>query len=152
MIWYLAGPIDFGNEKSWKEELKRLIKLSNECDNVLLFDPDTYNFNKITPSISKYIHDVNMAAIDYANGIICKWMSGQISVGTPIELYYAIQKRKSIILITDMDKSSIYVNYISNESAAVVKSIEAAYDAIIKLEQPKNDKEFSRVAISPYSS
>jgi nucleoside 2-deoxyribosyltransferase len=137
MIWYLAGPIDFDKDRdiqSWKQKLKELCKNSGRCNNILLFDPDTYSFNKITSDISTYIHDVNMAAIDHADGLIVRWMSGQISVGTPIELYYAIQQHKKIILVTDMVNSSVYINFIANHSTVVVKDVDKAYGEMLRWE------------------
>ncbi|KKM15448.1 hypothetical protein LCGC14_1695970 [marine sediment metagenome] len=135
MIWYLCGSIDYAKDStSWKEEFKALCKNSG-LSNILLYDPDTFAFNKITFEISEYIHDINMAAIDHADGLIARWMSGQISVGSPIELYYAVQHHKKIILITDMADSSVYMNFIAAHSTVVVEDVNKAYGEILKLEQ-----------------
>ena len=119
MIWYLAGAIDYEEDKgsTWREELKKRVQQSYpEIGSVVFFDPVTpYMFNKTDEAAATYIHDMNMQAIDRADGIIARIMKGQTVVGTPIELYYTILKRKPIILLTDMEES-VYIRYIRAHS------------------------------------
>jgi len=132
MNYYLCGPVDFaGGDKSWKQALKELCK--NHRD-ILLFDPDTYTFNVINERISNYIYNVNMGAIDYADALIARWMHGQVAVGTPIELFYAIQHEKAIILITDMAETSVYLNYIASRCHFVTPNLNEVYGELLKLE------------------
>ena len=133
MIYYLAGPIDFVSSKeSWKDELKRA------CDGVkyeiVLFDPDTYFFTKLGKQTSEYIHDVNMFAIERADALVVRWMKGQISVGTPMELYYAVQKGKYLILITDMADVSVYINFVAS-FGVVVPDMHSAFSAMCQFEE-----------------
>jgi nucleoside 2-deoxyribosyltransferase len=145
MIYYLAGPIDLVSkeeDKNWKDELKDVCKGIRH--NIVFFDPTTYFFTKLDDATSTYIHDVNMYAIDEADALICRWMTGKISVGTPMELYYAIQRRKHIILITDMADQSVYINYVSNRGT-VVPDINSAYRAICEFEENPTIKEQKRL-------
>ena len=137
MIGYLAGPIDYHpGEGNWKMQLKNFCQ---KHDNILLYDPDTFSFGKITRDVSKYIHDVNMHAINEADVVIARWMKGQISVGTPMELYYAMLQRKAIILITDMMDTSVYINFIGHNSRVVVSNIEEAYGQMLSYERDRLD-------------
>ena len=133
MKYYLAGPVDFHKEETdWKTKFKKWCK---QHSNIVLFDPDTFAFGSITKTVSEYIHDVNMSAIDHCDAIIARWMKGQVSVGTPMELYYAYTIRKPIILITDMAADSVYINFIANKCFSVVSSVDQGYDAILKFEK-----------------
>ena len=135
MIGYLAGPIDYHpGETDWKKTLKSYCQ---KHDNILLFDPDTYSFGKITRDVSKYIHDVNMEAILKADVVVARMMQGQVSIGTPIELYFALLNRKSIILITDMADTSVYINYIGHNSRVVVSTVEEAYGQMLSFEKDR---------------
>jgi len=115
---YLAGPIDMVVDRGadWRDTLK---KNMNGNKSVVFFDPVVpYHFNGITPSISAYIHDINMFALYESDVVVARIMKDQVSIGTPIELYEAIKKNKPIILITDMD-TSVYMNYIGSRSIKV---------------------------------
>lgn len=131
MIWYLCGPIDFDKDgQSWKNKFKELTTLA---PNLILFDPNTYHFSGMTPQIAEYIHDVNMCAIDKADGVIARWNKDKISIGTPIELYYAVIHNKKIILITDIQ--SVYIKYIANKCLLVTDNVDVAYDALVSIER-----------------
>jgi len=133
MIFYLAGPIDLTSDKGkgWREEFKELCVQDN---NILLFDPvSPYSmFGNIDTKIAEYIYTVNMRSIDYADCIIARMMRGQSSIGTPIELYYAIEHKKPIILITDMEES-IYMKYIGSCSRIIVNDVYNAHLEMIKM-------------------
>jgi len=132
MRCYLAGPVDFHkNETDWKTQLKEWCK---QHTGIVLFDPDTFAFGSITQPVSEYIHDVNMSAIRHSDAIVARWMKGQISVGTPMELYYSLTIRKPIILITDMAQESVYINYVANKSK-LVTSVDQAYGEILRFDR-----------------
>jgi nucleoside 2-deoxyribosyltransferase len=129
---YLAGPIDFEKDKGsdWRNELKELFK---ERKSILLFDPVApYSFCSVDKSMSNFIYQVNMRAIDYCDVMVARMMRGQVSVGTPIELHYAIDEGVPIILCTDM-ADSVYMNYIANKSKIVVEDVNGLYKAILTL-------------------
>lgn len=132
MIYYLASPIDYcENQGGWKEDLKSLCKIHDE---ILLFDPYApYTFTKSNKEMAKYIHDMNMLAIMHGNAVVARMMTGQTSIGTPIELYYALKINKPVILITDMEKS-VYMQYIGLH-ATVVKDVNQAYGKMLELEK-----------------
>lgn len=141
MRYYLAGPIDFDEEKiktDWKTQLKEWCK---QHPGIVLFDPDTFAFGSITKPVSEFIHDVNMSAIDHCDAIVARWMSGQMSVGTPMELYYATTIRKPIILITNMAKDSVYLNYVANKCFTVVSSIDQGYGAILRFDKEQYEQQ-----------
>ena len=133
---YLAGPIDYEKDKgtSWRVEIKGIqVKAGKEY---VFFDPVTpYYFTAVTSDVSQYIHDINMVALCEADVVVARLMKGQTSVGTPIELYEAIKRQISIILITDMD-DSVYMKYIGI-GAKVVGTIAEAIDELGKMELTK---------------
>ena len=134
MWWYMAGAIDYEPDKgaSWREQLKKMCRGPND---IAFFDPVTpYCFNNITEEVSKYIHDMNMIALEKADGIVARMMEGQSSIGTPIELYAAKMSGKKLIFITNM-KKSVYIKYLSKD-AKTATNIEEAYGHILNLENP----------------
>jgi hypothetical protein len=61
-------------------------------------------------------------------------MKGQASIGTPIELHYATELGKNVILITDMlDKSAYMVYYANLPLCVVVDSIDDAFSEILNM-------------------
>jgi hypothetical protein len=137
MRFYLAGPIDYveDNGTGWRGELKALVdtKIKDaQTRDVVLFDPVVpYCFSRVTPDMATYLHDVNLVALEKASGIVARLMKGQVSVGTPIELYLAARLNKPIILITDMDES-VYMTYVGR-NAVRVSNVREAYIEMIKL-------------------
>ena len=112
---YLAGPIDLDESgEDWRSILKD--RLNQE--DVIIFDPMLpYTFKNVNSNTAEYIHDINMAALDSADIMLVRWMKDQVSVGVPIELYYAAKKSKiPIFMITDMANKSIYIDYSLNMS------------------------------------
>jgi nucleoside 2-deoxyribosyltransferase len=137
MICYLAGPIDFNDmsANNWKTELRnKCNKASFGSESILLFDPDIYKFSKLSVDISKFIYKLNSRAIEMSDIIIMRLMKGQASIGTPIELHYATELGKNVILITDMlDKSAYMVYYANLPLCVVVDSIDDAFSEILNM-------------------
>jgi nucleoside 2-deoxyribosyltransferase len=137
MRFYLAGPIDFEADKGsgWRDELKGLVdtKIKDvHTREIVLFDPVApYCFSRVSPDMSAYIHDVNLVALEQASAVVARLMKGQISIGTPIELYVAARMGKPIILITDMDES-VYMTYVSR-GAVRAANVREAFIEMIKL-------------------
>jgi nucleoside 2-deoxyribosyltransferase len=138
MIVYLAGPVDYEEDKGkgWREEI---IKLCEGHRTLLLYSPQApFSFSKATPEISKYIHDVNMAAMHHADMVVAKLMRKQASVGTPIELYEtAVRQKKPVVVITDM-ADSVYMQYIGIYGH-LVNNINEAYGLILKTENKREE-------------
>ena len=135
---YLAGPIDLVDDKGkgWRDEL---IELCKGHHTVLLYSPQTpFSFSRATPDISKFIHDVNMEALNRCDAIVARLMRNQASVGTPIEIYEAVTKlRKPTVVVTDM-ADSVYMQYIGIYGH-LVKDINEAYGMILKLDKKHED-------------
>jgi nucleoside 2-deoxyribosyltransferase len=137
MRYYLAGPVDFNTDGTdWKGQLKDWCK---HHPGIVLFDPDTFSFGSISQPVSEYIHDINMSAIKHSDAIVARWMKGQISVGTPMELYFGLTIRKPIILITDMIQESVYINYVANKSRCAT-SLDQAYGEILRFDKMRSDE------------
>ncbi len=131
MIIYLAGPVDYKeqNGENWKDKFRELCSENNQF---LMFDPELcYSFSKITDKAAQYIHDINLIALKQANIIVCKWMKGQVSVGTPIELYIAQRAKIPTIFVTDMI-DSVYIRHIGL-TATIVDSVDKAYGSMLKV-------------------
>lgn len=132
MNYYLAGPVDMATDRGigWRAQLKELCKANND---IVFFDPAASFFlNRVRPGVAKYIHDVDMFALDHADAVVARMMKGDISIGTPIEIYRAQEHGKPLILMSDMDES-IYVSYIGRR-AVVVRDIHKLYGTILQLE------------------
>jgi nucleoside 2-deoxyribosyltransferase len=139
MRYYLAGPIDYEDDRGtqWRDELRGLCEMHAE---MAFFDPvSPYHFNSITDKVAQYIHDVNMVALRGADAVVARLMKNQVSVGTPIELYYAIEHKKPIILITDM-VNSVYIRYIGI-SGKLVSNLNEAYREMLVLEKEQKEME-----------
>lgn len=137
MNWYMAGPIDYEQDQTWKD---KLIEMCKGHEDTLLFDPNTYHFKRSTPAMAKYIHDINMIAVKYSDGVVAHWMKNQVSVGTPVELYYAFKLQRPVILVTDM-MESVYLQYIGlGVDTTVVSNLTEAYGAILKAESKFKEK------------
>jgi nucleoside 2-deoxyribosyltransferase len=131
MICYLAGPIDYEDDKgaSWKSELIDSLKYNS---NIGFYDPYApFKFNKIDADISKYIFNVNMAAINNADLVVARLNRRQISIGTPIELYYAMENHKKLVVLTDID-ASVYMAYIGTRSK-IVRNMSELNDHILSV-------------------
>lgn len=128
---YLAGPIDYDKEDdgSWKTELIERIKSGG--DDIAFFDPAApYRFNTVNEDVARYIHDVNMYALGAADILVGRLMSGQASIGTPIEFYHVMKSDKPMIICTDMEKS-IYMKYISTK-AILFPNMELLYNKLVE--------------------
>ncbi len=136
MRYYLAGPVDYAKQ-DWRTHIVRLCKEEEATKSALLFNPDAaYHFERITNDGAKFIHDVNMFALDEADVLVCRLMEEDKSVGTPIELYWWVKETsKPVLLITDMDKS-VYIQYMASHRSTVIRCFDlaAAHNEIIRLE------------------
>lgn len=125
----MASPIDYEADKGkgWKEELLFLCKNDRSIG---FYDPFApYHFNNVDDHIATYIHDINMAALERADGVVCRYMKGQASVGTPIEIYH-VMNDKPIVIITDM-LDSVYLRYIcTGRCVEIVRDVPQAYGKI----------------------
>jgi len=134
MKYYLAGPIDHEKDlgKGWRNKFKTMFDW--QYSDIIFFDPVApYHFTSVTPKISTYIYNINMKALEQADAIIARLVKGQISIGTPIELYHAIEWNMPIFLLTDIEKS-IYMSYIMNQSCTVVRDLKSLHKAILQYE------------------
>lgn len=103
IIVYLAGPIDYSDDQSWKN---RLIDGCDTIKDLAFFDPQApYKVKSINMSLSQYIYDINMLALDRADILVGRLYNGQTSVGTPIEFHHCLEANKPMIIDTDLDKS-----------------------------------------------
>lgn len=139
IVCYLAGPIDYEKDKGkgWKEEL---LSLCGNNDNIGFFDPyGPFKFNKTSHKMAKYIHDINMVALNQADILVGSLNRGQTSVGTPIEFYHVLDK-KPMLILTDMGES-IYMKYIeSNNGVEFFDNINKLYGRLINI--AKETEEF----------
>lgn len=125
IICYLAGPIDYEEDKgaSWKERLLDIHSGDPTASDIGFFDPQApFKCGTIDKDMAEFIHDVNMKAMEKSDIIVCRFVKGQTSVGTPIELYMGKLTEKPMFIITDM-KDSVYMKYISSSPNVEVHDV-----------------------------
>lgn len=122
---YLCGPINGRSDddcKGWREAAKE--KLLNTCDPM---DRD-YRGRELEPGIAKEIVELDKKDIDGCDVILVYF--DKPSVGTSMEVHYAFERGKRIVLVNKSDKPlSPWLIYHCSE---IVTTIEAGAAACLK--------------------
>lgn len=139
IICYLAGPVDYddGTYQGWKDEL---IKLCSNNSGIGFFDPPgSFKFNHIDYKVARYIHDINMFALNRADVLVGSLRKSQHSIGTPIEFYHATINYKPMLIRTDMD-DSVYMKYMESYSnVKFFNSVKNIYDELVSIRDKQNE-------------
>ena len=145
MKFYLAGAIDFAkdNGRGWRQQLKD--SFATDKGDIIFFDPvPPYSFSQVTGELSQFVHDVNMFALNQCDAVVAVMMKDVQSVGTPIELYYAMEHHKPIVLVTNM-LQSLYITYIAMKSTVIpvtsdVLDVDKIRNEIYTLKREHNER------------
>jgi dUTP pyrophosphatase len=106
MFAYLAHPIDLAGQSSWLGSmLGDLNALLVKCK-VGAFRPGmSYLANTSDPKHVRYINELNNVAIHQADALIAVLSSEIPTLGTPVEISFALSCRKPVLILTDISAS-----------------------------------------------
>lgn len=125
---YLIGPIDLAtsDDQKWKAVLEQeLIKRPVDGSQWTLFDPfapwKLCNEFKHSSERCKFIEAVNLAALRNSRMVIAGIPSNIVSIGSPIELEWADDANKTVIVATDIPygKNVYLTNRVKEENYIV---------------------------------
>ena len=141
---YTIGALDLAKDvPDWRNVLGR--KLHDRGFNGVIFSPgDAYkspNWGTYNPDRSRYIEDVNYAALTNSNLIVASVMKNIQSIGSSIELEFANKCNIPIILMSDIGPgSSVYLdnrvsldNWITTDMG-VDSTLDKVVDRIFKMD------------------
>ena len=107
---YLAGPI-FQSEDSecidWREEVKRRL------NGYQIIDPMERDYRGVTDEKFKEIVEEDKALIDSCDILLVNHIKP--SVGTSMEILYAWERKKSILVVSENSEISPWLHYHSHE-------------------------------------
>lgn len=106
MFVYLAHPIDFAGENSWLGSM--LVDLSKllAAARIGAFRPGSaYLANMDLDAHKAYIADMNNIAIHQADGLIAVLAADIPTLGTSVEIEFALSMKKPTLIFTDITRS-----------------------------------------------
>jgi len=101
---YMAGPVD-QSERRYVAPMMEMIK--NHSDKIVAFFPQKCYCSSKDADM-QFVKDVNYMALAHANGILAYVPNNEVTVGTIFEIVFALQAKKKIAVVTDLDVIPIY--------------------------------------------
>lgn len=120
MFVYLAHPIDLASRTSWLGSV--LVGLSQLMVDAGIgaFRPgEAYLAQPSDNRHAKYIQELNNIAIHQADGLVAVLVKDVPTLGTPVEIEFALSMRKPVVIFTDIT-ASVQVAAWSTRGAIVV--------------------------------
>lgn len=120
MFAYLAHPIDLASRNSWLGSM--LVDLSKlmAAAQIGAFRPGSaYLANTSNDSHAKYVQEMNNIAIHQADCLIAVLPADVPTLGTPVEIDFALSMKKPVVIFTDIT-GSVLVAAWSRRGAIVI--------------------------------
>lgn len=106
MFIYLAHPIDLAGHSSWLGSMLGDLNKLLVSSGIGAFRPGmAYLANTSDPGHVEKINDLNNIAIHQADGLVAVLPSDVPTLGTPVEIEFALSMRKPVMIFTDIGHS-----------------------------------------------
>lgn len=106
MYAYLAHPIDLAGESSWLGSMLGDLSALLVKAEIGAFRPGmAYLANTGNPDHVRYINDMNNIAIHQADCLIAVLPANVPTLGTPVEISFALSMHKPVLILTDITHS-----------------------------------------------
>lgn len=103
---YLAHPIDLASHNSWLGSMVIDLKVLLAGAGIGAFNPGSaYLANLDRTGHARYIQNMNNIAIHQADGFIAVLPRDVPTLGTPVEIEFALSMRKPTVIFTDIERS-----------------------------------------------